>query len=291
MTEISARSILASVSQEGIRLDTVLARYPLWIHAELMTHRAFSRNAASNRAIPFSRMAATVRTDPAVPLFWTSEQKGMGGQEIEDVGIRHRAETIWRAAMRDAEHSAQKLSDLGIHKQMANRLLMPFQHISVLISSTDWANFDALRDHPAAEPHMQALARTIIDARKAATPQALKMGEWHLPWLLPAEQAELPLDDQKTLSVARCASLSYDTVEGTQMTLERAKAIVGKLMSEPPDPVHASPFEHVATSDWWLSTYGQWMNPGSHGNFFGWCQLRKTLPREAVQEPGRERFR
>lgn len=291
MTEISARSILASVSQEGIRLDTVLARYPLWIHAELMTHRVFSRNAASNRAIPFSRMAATVRTDPAVPLFWTSEQKGMGGQEIKDPEIRAQAVAIWNEAMRDALRHAQREADLGIHKQMANRLLMPFQHISVLISSTDWANFDALRDHLAAEPHMQELARTIVDARKAATPQALKLGEWHLPWLLPAELAELPMDDQQTLSVARCASLSYDTVEGTQMTLERAKAIVGKLMSEPPDPVHASPFEHVATPDEWIPWAEDWGWPEKWGNFFGWRQLRKMMPREAVQEPGRERFR
>ena len=291
MTEISARSILASVSPEGIRIDTIVARYPLWIHAELMTHRAFSRNAASNRAIPFARMAATVRADPAVPLFWTSEQKGMQGQEIEDPAVRERANAIWNRALKNALADAEELAELRIHKQAANRLLMPFQHITVQITSTDWANFDALRDHPAAEPHMRELARTIIDARKAATLQYLKQGEWHLPWLLPAELAELPLDDRKTLSVARCASLSYDTVEGTQMTLERAKALVGKLMSEPPDPVHASPFEHVATPDEWLPGSKRWAYPEIHGNFFGWRQLRKMLPREAVQEPGRGRFR
>jgi hypothetical protein len=291
MTEISARSILASVSPEGIRIDTIVARYPLWIHAELMTHRAFSRNAASNRAIPFARMAATVRADPAVPLFWTSEQKGMQGQEIEDPAIRERANTIWNRALREALDAAEALSELGIHKQAANRLLMPFQHITVQITSTDWANFDALRDHPDAEPHMRELAATIKDARRAATLQPVGFGDWHLPWVTPEERERLRLWPQQTLSVARSASISYDTVDGQWMTLERAQSLVAKLMAAPPNPVHASPFEHQAMPDRWDPYRKTWESKDVHGNLFGWMQYRKMLTREAVSDPGRERFR
>lgn len=291
MTEIYARALLSSVSPDGIRIDTVMARYPLWIHAELMTHRAFSRNAASNRAIPFDRMVASVEDDPAVPLVWTAEQRGMSGAKIEDPNTRRQAIEIWAEAQRDAVHHARRLAALGIHKQMANRLMMAHQHMTVQITATDWANFEALRIHPAAEPHMQLLAKAIADARAAKEPQRLTYGEWHLPWVLPDERDTLQFADQRTLSVARSASISYATVDSQQMTLDRANALVEKLMQEPPDPVHASPFEHQATPDAWSEACGEWHNRHMHGNLFGWLQYRKMLPREVVVEPGRERFR
>ena len=56
-TTISAKSILASQhSITGKQVHTLLLRYPRWIYAEFLTHRVFSRNAASSRAIPVSKM-------------------------------------------------------------------------------------------------------------------------------------------------------------------------------------------------------------------------------------------
>ena len=40
-----------SLSPQGNRLTTFKITYPRIVHAELMTHRVFSRNAASSRAI------------------------------------------------------------------------------------------------------------------------------------------------------------------------------------------------------------------------------------------------
>ena len=38
--------------------------YPRYIHSEFMTHRVFSRNASSSRAIPVKRMIEQVRNNP-----------------------------------------------------------------------------------------------------------------------------------------------------------------------------------------------------------------------------------
>jgi thymidylate synthase ThyX len=77
MTTISAKIIADSVSAEGVRLTTMQLRYPRFIHAELMTHRVFSRNARSSRAVPVEKMIQEVIDDPVIPIHWGAAQKGM----------------------------------------------------------------------------------------------------------------------------------------------------------------------------------------------------------------------
>src|SRR5690606_35372760 len=66
-----------SISPTGKRITTFQLRYPRFIHSELMTHRVFSRNASSSRAIPVAKMIAQVRNDPAMPIHWGANQSGM----------------------------------------------------------------------------------------------------------------------------------------------------------------------------------------------------------------------
>jgi thymidylate synthase ThyX len=72
---ISAAIVADSVSPQDIRLTTFKLRYPWFIHGELMTHRVFSRNASSNRAIPLKKMLEEVRRDDLRAL---SLRNGMG---------------------------------------------------------------------------------------------------------------------------------------------------------------------------------------------------------------------
>jgi hypothetical protein len=65
---------------DGSRLMTYELEYPRFIHAEVMTHRVFSRNAASSRAIPVHKMVDLVMDNPAMPIHWGKNQAGM--QEI-----------------------------------------------------------------------------------------------------------------------------------------------------------------------------------------------------------------
>lgn len=278
MTTISATSILGSRhALSGDTLHTLLLRYPRWIHAEFMTHRKLSRNAASSRAIPVKKIIEDVVSDPAFPIIWTKNEPGMQGYEE----LEHREKTVcklyWERAMNAAIKEACFHMDFGAHKQVINRLLEPFSHITVVASATNWSNFLYLRDHPHAEPHIQMLAREIKKAIEGAKLQDLRPGEWHLPFISSDEFASEKLEDLRKLSVARCASTSYKTVDGFDMTMERAVALHDKLVGS--DPLHASPCEHVAKADD-LDAWFSWMHREEHGNFVGFRQYRKMLPGE-----------
>ena len=72
---ISAKIVADSVNPVGDRITTFVCTYPRFIHSEVMTHRAFSRNAASSRAIPVKKMIEAIGTNPAKPIFWGKNQK------------------------------------------------------------------------------------------------------------------------------------------------------------------------------------------------------------------------
>lgn len=65
----------------GNRMTTFLLTIPRIVLAELNTHRMFSRNSASSRAIPFKRMRRAVVTDPFIPLDWMKDHSGMQGTQ------------------------------------------------------------------------------------------------------------------------------------------------------------------------------------------------------------------
>lgn len=187
-------------------------------------------------------------------------------------------ETEWLAAAKNAADHAERLSALGLHKQIAGRVLEPFMWTTVVVSSTDWTGFLDQRDHEDAEPHMQILAREVRKAIWNAEVQELQPGEWHMPFIRDEDVFPdfVTHDDLKKLSVARCASTSYKTVDGFDMSLDRAKEIYDKLVSA--DPIHASPFEHVAQADDVLGG-GAWgcAHPEQHRNFVGFRQLRAMI--------------
>lgn len=291
MTEISAKSILASVSMEtGKRIDTFELRYPRWIHAEFMTHRAFSRNAASSRAIPVKKMIEDIIREPAVPIFWGKNQKGMQAgeehNELIEFGYEgppmYTRERAWLNAIDDAITWARRFDKAGYHKQIVNRLLEPFMHIKVVVTATEWDNFFALRIHEAAEPHMRMLAEKIKEARDAAHVEEVGPWRWHLPYVNITDETgrsaalgREALRNAVRLSVARCASVSYQTVEGGDMTLEKANDICDKLFPKN-GPPHLSPFEHQASPDETM-VRENWACPEEWGNLVGWLQLRKTI--------------
>lgn len=303
---ISASIVADSISPEGIRLTTMQLRYPRFIHSEFMTHRDFSRNASSSRAIPVKRMIEDLVRDPAIPAYWGSNQPGMqAGEEISDRELRD-AKVLWEQAMSSAIIYAEKLIGLGLHKQIANRILEPWAHINVVVTATNWANFYALRRHEDAQPEIKALADAMWEAQEASTPELLEPGEWHLPYIKARdhyldttpetqEEADEILNKLKKVSVARCARVSYLTHDGRPTTVEEDLALYEKLVVA--QPLHASPAEHQATPDTYshyettlidgdkeelIKSDIAWDHPKLHGNFSGWLQYRKLLPNEYV---------
>ena len=322
MTTISAQIIADSTAYFRPRLTTFLLRYPRWIHSEMMAHRAFSRNASSSRAVPVKKLIQSVIDDPAVPMFWGADQKGMQSKKEHNATIlvkkpeieysssdEHEAptpvvcwgyrdlkrETAWLHACDNAIETAKAFAESGYHKQLVNRLLEPFSHITVVVTATEWSNFFAVRRHPDAEPHIKLLADRMWEIMQTSTPSVLTNGDWHLPFVTNEDRKEQSVrwrvnyyasDKNETeanllkLSVARCASTSYKTVDGFHMTMERAVALHDKLVGS--TPIHASPCEHQACVDDY-HTNGSFMNPHQSGNFSpGWIQYRKTLAEESL---------
>ena len=268
----SARILLDSVSPAGVRLTTMEVRYPRFIHSEQMTHRVFSRNSASSRAIPITKMIDAVRNDPVLPIWWGRNQSGMQAMQQIDDEARAAAEAEWRAALADALAHAERLSspDINLHKQLVNRILEPFSWITVIITATEWANFFTQRTHEDAQPELKHIADMMLAAYRASTPRALAAGAWHTPLILPDEEAALSIDDRRKVSVARSARVSYlshDGVRDPAKDIELYERLVGGGANG-----HWSPFEHVATP---LGDATAWS-----GNFRGWEQYRKRFAQE-----------
>lgn len=281
---ITVTVIADSISEQSIRLTTFQLRYPRFIHAELMTHRMFSRNASSSRAIPVERMIEDLRRDPAMPVYWGSNQKGMqAGEELAGDELQQ-VQHWWLSAMHQAIGHAQHMIDNGLHKQIANRILEPWAHINVVVTATDYANFYALRRHKDAQPEIKALADAMWDAQQASEPVLLKPGDWHLPFITNNDRSYVYNNKEALLrtSVARCARVSYLTHDGRQTTIEEDVALYDRLVGSM--PLHASPAEHQATPDTPEREFQGggyvWNHDYQHGNFTGWRQYRRMLPGE-----------
>ena len=269
----SARVLLDSIAPNGVRLVTMEARYPRFIHSEMMTHRVFSRNAASSRAIPIKKMIAAVREEPAIPIFWGKNQSGMSARQQISDEARSLAEAEWRQALENALRTAETLSDstIDLHKQLVNRILEPFAWITVIITATEWSNFFTQRCHEDAQPEIQHIARLMLDRYRVSRSKPVAQGEWHTPLIQDDERA-LPVETLKHISVARCARVSYLTHDGKrdpQKDVELYERLV-----EGGANGHWSPFEHVATPAASADDYS--------GNLRGWIQFRKTFAQENV---------
>lgn len=265
-TQYTARVIADSIAPCGRRLVTVVMTYPRMVHSELMTHRALSRNSSSSRAMPVNALVRQVMRDPARPTWWGANQRGMQA-DGELTGWRRAAvERIFYGARWPMLGVAWSLMKLGLHKQLANRLLEPWATITVIVSATDLRNLFSLRCHPAAQPEIRRAVEAVRAAVETSTPRALSAGEWHLPFVTDDERAELPTETLIKLSVARCARVSYLTHDGKR-DLQRDVELYDQLARDR----HLSPTEHAAQA---LDV------PERHGNFTGFKQLRKLIPNE-----------
>lgn len=292
--------IADSISDQGIRITTFQLRYWRAIHAELMTHRVFSRNAGSSRARPSQAIITQVRTDPWGPLHWGANESGMQASTELTFEQIAKAKDEWYKAASSAALNATNLLNMGLHKQIVNRVLEPFTYIDVVVTATDYANWFALRLDKDAQPEIQQLAQAMESAMAASAPAMLKPGEWHLPYItvsdhtniqdyLPyvitnnKDKPEKMLELLKKISAARCARTSYKAFDGKVANIDDDLSLFDKLMLG--NLKHASPTEHQATPDYINYWDGEieFVSPWLHGNFKGWVQYRKTIPNEFIE--------
>ena len=255
MTTITAKVIADSVNPDGNRLTTLECRYPRFIHAQLLTHRQFSRNAQSSRACPVEKMIEEVEKDPVMPIHWGKNQRGMQAKEECNEWVCTEGywpmprEDAWKMARDSALEIAREFAEAGYHKQIINRLLEPFAHITTIITATEWDNFFKLRLHEDSQPEIQRLAQVMKEAMDESDPAYAMWGGLHLPY------------DQNSVvySVACCARVSYNNHDGTDRDPEKDR----KLHDFLKENGHWSPFEHQAIA-----------TQGDFANFKGWESYR-----------------
>lgn len=291
-SQIKAKIIADSVSAvNGQRITTFELEYPRFIHSELMTHRLFSRNAMSSRAVPIEKMLSYVRYGPAVPVHWGINQAGMQAKAELQGEEQKVVADLWQEAAQGAAYFASKLSSKGLHKQIVNRILEPFQLMKTVLTATEFDNFFWLRCHEDAQPEIKELAERMyeqLEWNKCLTIE-LDAGDWHTPyyeagyWL---QDDETPLEDALAISSSCCAQVSYRLLDDS---IEKARKVYQRLVES--TPVHASPFEHCASpmkyeklnknslaSGWEKGTthmdkeYKFWS-----GNFKSWIQYRQLI--------------
>jgi hypothetical protein len=257
-----AKVLADSISPNGDRLITVQATFPRFILAEVNTHRVFSRNSASSRAIPPEKLIAKVMEDPFVPETFNQRVKGMGVGDAVDDAKHSISRMVWLDARDDAVKAAQRLNDLGIDKSRVNRLLEPFMwHTAIITASWPWSNFFALRcpegDEPTtdfpAQLEFQRIAIMIRQAIQDSPFSPCHNRDWHFPLVDDEERhGDVPGDvdvqdeDQLDLlwaqvSAGRCARVSFDTHENYEPPEDSLKRSAMLLKSG-----HLSPFEHQA---------------------------------------------
>lgn len=256
MTKTSAHVVHASIC-EGEKIATVAGVLPRCVLAELNTHRVFSRNAQSSRAVPINRMIKSVMQSPYIPEF-LAEQKGMqGGDPIGEKAVYDE----WLKARDEAVMRAVRLSNMGVHKQAVNRLLEPFSYVAVAITSAHWDNFFDLRCDAAADPAIRNFAVAVRDALDGA------------------EYVERPIhspyNDDPMQSAAIMARISYLTRDPEKKSPEENIALAKRLA----ESKHMSPFEHQAVH---ASIIPLTYEAEDSRNFAptGWAQHRAQIERE-----------
>ncbi|UOL48542.1 hypothetical protein QGX12_gp102 [Pseudomonas phage Kremar] len=312
---ITAKIIAHSIAPNGQMIVTWELEYQRFIHGEFMTHRLFSRNAASSRAIPVATIINQVSDDPAMPIHWGKNQSGMQAKEALSDPLAYSAKYLWLKAAKYAANIAGALTDVGLHKQATNRILEPFQTMKTVMTATCMDNFFWLRNHEDAQPEIKELARLMWEALQASTPNKLEPGDWHVPYynngvwkhaydlevspVIQVDHFGHSLANALAISSSCCAQVSYRKLDDT---LEKAQMVYKRLVDS--EPVHASPFEHQATPmsetihevDGFIGSRDgvndphdvqSWEKGITHidragnfwsGNFVSWVQHRQLIP-------------
>ena len=201
------------------------------------------------------KMNKWIEDNPATPLFWGAQKKGM--QPVEEcknqIPISTKLfkeynidrEELWEMAQENACLTAKKYWDAGYHQQIPNRLTHAFQMAEYIVTATDWDNFFALRLHDdAAQSEIKELARCMKEALETAVMCAPRSG-WHLPYVSNEDLEMHGLRKCKILSAARCCVISYNNHETDQpMSLEKAEKLFNHLVTDT-NP-HYTPLEHQA---------------------------------------------
>lgn len=302
--DIWAKVITDSVSTvSNSRMTTFEIQLPRFILAELNTHGMLKKNTQSSRAVPIKSMLDMYHENFFIPAMFGKNQSGMSSQNYLSPEENDAAIDMWCSAERSMRYVVEKLGDkdgLNVHKQWAARLYEPFMYVKLVITATEWENFEWLRDDlDAAQPEMVDLARKMKQAKDASTPTLLEPGMWHMPYVksvvdeygekqvfFDANDEIIDVETALMISASCAAQMSYRKADDS---IEKAKLVYDRLFGGAKP--HMSPTEHQGQvmgmptfgtcniHDMWPEGYSHMDRNGYFwsGNLKGFVQYRKIL--------------
>lgn len=268
---------LLEYSAHTCKSDATIATFevfiPRCILSEMNTHRIFSRNTGSTRAIPTKRSIQNIKDAPFVPFYFGQNKAGMQSKTLMSPVKAQLAATIWNVHRGFTLLCTSALAKLGLHKQWTGRLSEPHSYVRQVITSTSFDNFFDLRIHDDAQPEIVAVAYKMKMLLAKSKPKNLSPARnylaegWHLPYITAHERQRYNKEPRylAKLSAARCARTSYLTQEGVEPNSEKELATFNKLTKS--TPIHASPLEHQA--------YALSDSSSRSRNFTGFKQFRE----------------
>ena len=287
----SCKIVTDSVSSRGHRLTTMTVTLPRIVLAEFNTHRVFSRNSASSRAIPVRKQLRSVVEDSFMPRQFGTAVGGMNAGPALSGKQLETAQYLWSKSMRkqvwaalqlttspdyirrewrlfegtlegfvlevahrieDPSHPIHRESLLWTSKGLTNRILEPFMWHTIIVTATEWENFFNLRTDKNAQEEIRTAAEMMRDAYNGSEPVEVHEGEWHLPFIQPDE-----LEWAKANPEIACKAVAARCARVSYLTHDTGAVDIDKdikLADRLASAGHMSPFEHVAqpfTSDEW----------------------------------------
>jgi hypothetical protein len=275
---IEAKVVADSLSPQGIRLTTLSLKYPRWIHAEFMTHRLFSRNASSSRAVPRQAPERAEREYPlcGAPTFPHAVRRPPVREQAAKQGVWDRMPTLRR-----------RVAELGRTRPPQAMGQPPDRNGSLhlrLVSATAFDNFFGVRWHPDAQPEIQELARQ--SSRPSWQPAArARADQWHCVRFSRRNASPRPRRRPPLLG-PRAARASYLNHDGTTPNVAKDLDTFAKLAGDPtarrirstPRRWNTRPRPTACA----IPRPESWQFPAQHGNFRGWRQYRKMLSNEHI---------
>jgi hypothetical protein len=217
-------------------LITFRIEVPIFVWVELLTHRRFSRNASSARAMGTTRY---LDMGNYVPDTFYSGGKGM---QSSDTPIKYQwlARFLWNNAFKSASFYTRMLEKLGVAKEQRNRLIPPTKYLAAIVTGTEggWKHFLSLRNNPKADKAMQFLAE-VADSNIKSLNLGNGSNRWiYSDWHIPYDPMEGDFQHRAKVASARIARVSYNRPPNGKDDL----TLANQLLKDK----HLSPMEHIA---------------------------------------------
>lgn len=271
---IKVKIILDSINEENSRLTTIIIKCPQSFSHEFMKHKMFIKNIGNFKQDTILTTIESVEKDMSL-----LKNIGKKTKKIEKIAhdLKFKVTQMWLNRAKKVENEAKKLINLGMHKQIANKILEPYVFNTILITGTQksYSDFFLLAEKRQKIKEMQILANEIILIYKNNKPVLLPEGSWHLPYITQGDLDIINFDDYNQcmdilckISAVRCLKMNYfNFSSNSHFDIGLELDVYNKMIES--FPVNISFTEHIAMSS--IS------NKQMESSFDSWIKYRDTL--------------